>query len=175
MSSDPNDLLRLLETHGPQLYAMLVRLTLRADVAEDLLQELFLKMRDAAGLPKAQNARAYVFRAAIHLAFDWRRARRTFEPLSHEPAAAGQSPIDSLIDQEELEQVVDAMQLLSETVRQCLVLRYVQHQEYAEIAGQLGKTEHQVRALCHKGVGQLRDFLSPTACLPRNSNDDEVR
>jgi RNA polymerase sigma-70 factor (ECF subfamily) len=175
LSSDPNDLLHLLETCGPQLYALLVRLTLRADVAEDLLQELFLKMRDSAGLSKAQHARSYVFRAAIHLAFDWRRARRPIETLSHEPAAAEQSAFDALSDQEELEQVVDAMQSLSETVRRCLVMHYVQHEEYTEIARQLGKTEHQVRALCHKGVRQLRGILSPTACLPRKSKDDEVR
>jgi RNA polymerase sigma-70 factor (ECF subfamily) len=156
-------LLSILETHGAELYALFTRLTLNASVADDLLQELFLKLRAAEGLALANNPRAYVFRAAIHLAFDWRRARRPTEPLSAEPAAADRSPLERLIDSEELEQVLDALQHLSALGRQVIVLHYLQRQDYADIAAQVGKTEHQVRALAAKALGQLRLRLRPTS------------
>ena len=41
---DGRDALSLLEAEGPRLYALLARITLREDVAEDLMQELFLKL-----------------------------------------------------------------------------------------------------------------------------------
>ena len=166
MSPDPNGLVSILETHGAELHALLTRLTMRADAAEDLLQELFLKLRNAEGLGRAINRKAYVFRAAIHMAFDWREAQRADKSLRMEPADPAQSALDRLVDAEQLGQVLDAMQSLSELNRRALVLRYLQHLEYAEIAEQLGKTEHQVRGLCHKAIGQLQGLLRPAVEKP---------
>jgi RNA polymerase sigma-70 factor, ECF subfamily len=161
VSSEPDRLLSILDKHGAELYALLTRLTLRADVAGDLLQDLFVKLKDADGLRRANNPKAYVFRAAIHLAFDWRRQRRLTEPLTGDVADAESSPLDRLIDSEEMEQIVEGMQQLSPLAREIMVLRYLQHEEYAGIADQVGKTEHQVRALCAKAIGQLRNLLQP--------------
>jgi len=161
VSSEPDRLLGILEAHGAELHALLTRLTLRAGVAADLLQDLFLKLRSADGFVHAKNPKAYLFRAAVHLAFDWRRSQHECEHLTTEPAAPGESPLEQLIDAEELEQVLDALQQLSPLAQQVVVLRYLQHEEYAGIADQLGKTEHQVRAVCAKAIGQLRTLLQP--------------
>ena len=167
MSSDPDGLLSLLEMHGAELHALFARLTMRPDVAEDLLQELFLKLRRSGRLVRADNRKAYLFRTAIHLAFDWRRAQRHTEPLCAEPAVPEKSsPLDRLIDAEELKQVLDAMQYLGELGRQMLVQHYLQHENYADIAQQLGKTEHQVRGLCSKALGQLRTLLRTATSEP---------
>ncbi|HEV8059150.1 MAG TPA: sigma-70 family RNA polymerase sigma factor [Gemmataceae bacterium] len=162
MSSDDRGLLDILEQHGAQLHALLTRLTLRAGVAEDLLQELFLKLRAANGFGRSANRKAYAFRAAIHLAFDWRRRQRSTEPLGTELAGGMVAPLDRLIDAEDLERVLDAVEHLSDLARQTMVLRYLQQLDYADIAEQLGKTEHQVRGLCFKALHQLRTRLRPT-------------
>jgi RNA polymerase sigma-70 factor (ECF subfamily) len=161
VSADPHGLLSLLEQYGAELHALLTRLTLRAGVAEDLLQELFLKLRHNEGMAQATNPRAYLFRTAMNLAFDWRRSQRPTEPLDHEPVARTQAPIDLLIDAEDWEQILDALPQVSELSRQALVLRYLQRQDYAEIATQLDRTEHQVRGLCARGLEQLRSLLRP--------------
>lgn len=166
MSADSRELLEILDAHGAELHALFTRLTLRAGPAEDLLQELFLKLRNAAGLAAAINQKAYVFRAAMHLAFDWWRSQRPTEPLVNEPLAAMGSPLDGLMMEEELEQVLQAMQSLSDLGRQTVVLRFLQQQDYPEIARQLGKSEHQARALCAKAVSQLRVILGTSKCLP---------
>lgn len=161
MSRDSSGLLSILDVYGAELYALLTRVTLRSDVAEDLLQELFLKLRDSAGLARARNARAYVFTAAIHLAFDWRRTRKPLASLDREPAAPGSPVLERMIQAEEFEQVLDALDQLSDLGRQVVVLRYLQHHEYRQIAQELGKTEHQVRALCSKAISQLQTILNP--------------
>jgi RNA polymerase sigma factor (sigma-70 family) len=161
VASARDRLLEILKAHGAELYALLTRLTLRAAVADDLLQELFVRLWVAPVFERAGNQKAYVFRTAIHLAFDWRRSRRPAEPLRQELAAPVDSPLEHLIGAEELARVLDAMEDLSELGRQVLVMRYLQQQDYTQIALQLGKTEHQTRGLCHKALGQLRSLLSP--------------
>jgi RNA polymerase sigma factor (sigma-70 family) len=159
VQSEPNGLLHALEEHGAELFALLARLTMRIEVAEDLLQELFLKLRVAKGFATANNRKAYLFRTAIHLAFDWRRGQRPTEPLRSEPAGSPWSPLDQLIRAEELDLVLGALGNLSQLGRDAVVLRYLQHWDYAAIASQLGKTEHQVRGLCSKAIEQLRSSL----------------
>ena len=159
MSPDADGLLRILETHGTELHALLTRLTLRAGVAEDLLQELFLKLRSSTGFHRAHDRKAYAFRTAMNLAFDWRRKQRLAGPLPIEPAATADSALDRLIHAEELEQVLDAMQKLPELSRSVVVLRHLQHHDYVEIANQLGKSEHQVRALYAKALGQAEEVV----------------
>jgi RNA polymerase sigma factor (sigma-70 family) len=152
----------LLETGGRQLYALLVRLTLRNDVADDLLQELVIRLSRSDGFRRANNPLLYARRVAIHLAFDWRRHGKRLENairLVEEPAAAPTDCLGAVIASEEYEQILAGMKELSPLCRTCLVLHYVEHHSYAEIAGQLGKTPHQVRAVCHKGIRQLQRLL----------------
>ena len=67
MDEKTQTLLDILDKDSRQLHLLLARLTLREDVAEDLMQELFLKLHRSGGFLKARNSRAYVRRAAIHL------------------------------------------------------------------------------------------------------------
>ena len=93
MRSRDKELLELLEKSGASLYALLTRLTLREDIAEELMQELFIKLRNSRGRARVANWDAYARRAAINLAFDWRRAhKRTGLRLEQvrEPASDGE-------------------------------------------------------------------------------------
>ena len=155
-------LLELLETDGRQLHLLLARLTLREDVAEDLMQELFLRLQRSRQFLLAKNPRAYVKQAAIHLAFDWRRRQKRrldVEELNVEPTASTTSLIDTLADREEIEEIIQAFDQLPKTTRDCMLLRYLQQEEYDTIAECVGKTPHQVRALCSKAVIRLRKRL----------------
>jgi DNA-directed RNA polymerase specialized sigma24 family protein len=70
------ELVSLLQIHGQELYTLLLRLTLCADAADDLLQDLFVKLTDSDALLNAAQPYAYLRRAAINLAFDWRRRKQ---------------------------------------------------------------------------------------------------
>lgn len=161
----------ILDAHGAALHALLLRLTLRPDVADDLLQELFVKLATSPQLHVADNPLAYVKRAAINLALDWRRARNRRPertdvtcdaPVSEEP-----SPLDALADAEQVDRALDASASLSELARQAFVMRYVQQESFEAVAVALGKTPHQARGLCHAAVRELREQL--------NAAETEVR
>lgn len=162
MRDRQKEILELLEKSGASLYALLTRLTLRQDVAEELMQELFIKLTNTKGLYKIQNWSAYAHRAAINLAFDWRRKQnRTCLSLDnvHEAASNDCSPLSKLIHAEELQEILEAIGQLNRKSRQALIMRYIQQQPYDDIAEQMGKTAHQVRALCYKAINRLRDTL----------------
>ena len=162
MRSRQKELLELLDKSGADLYALLTRLTLREDVAEELMQELFIKLNNSRGIGKVANWDAYARRSAINLAFDWRRTqKKKVLALGQvaEPASNDNSPLGKLIHSEEMAETLDAIGRLKKASREVLVMRYLQQESYDNIAEQLGKTSHQVRALCSRAVRHLRDVL----------------
>ena len=151
-----------LEQSGPGLYSLLVRLTLREDVAQDLMQELFIKLSHSKSFDRAANPIAYVRGAAINLAFDWRRTQKSL-PLSldnvGEPVSNENSPLSTLVQTEELEEILNAIGQLNGISREAFVMHYIQQDSYEQIAHALRKNSHQVRALCSKALSRLRDLL----------------
>lgn len=162
MPPNLDDVRSLLETHGARLHALLFRLTLRHDAAEDLLQDLFCKLAQSERFSQADDRLAYAIRMATNLAFDYRRSRQRRETaeLAEEPAGPAQgSPLADLVRREELEHMLDAIGRLDPPGRELIVLRHLERQSYEEIARQLGKTPHQTWALAHKALEKLRSLL----------------
>lgn len=163
MSDRRTELLDLLDRSGASLYALLTRLTLRQDVAEELMQDLFLKLNAAKDQGGIDCWHAYARRTAINLAFDWRRREKSRRscPLDESLECISQagSPLGKLIESEELDQVLAAIGRLRGSSREAFVLRYIQQESYEEIAEQLGKTPHHVRALCSRAMSALRDLV----------------
>ena len=152
--------MELLNRSGVKLYGLLTRLTLREDVAEDLMQELFVRLSETSG--EISNWDAYSYRAAMNLAFEWRRKnKQAFVPIERvgEPVSDDCSPLDKLIRNEEVQQVLSALGRFNGAAREAFVMRYIQQASYESIAEQLNKTSHQVRALCSKAMNYLRDVL----------------
>lgn len=159
------DVLLLLAEHGARLHALLLRLTLRTDVAEDLLQDLFLKLLHDSRCLDARSPLAYAVRMATNLAFDYRRtAQRAarVESIARETPSSNHSPLADLVRREQFERLLDAVGQLPEGDREIIVLRFLEQQEYDAIARQLEKTPHRVRALCHKAIKKLRAILDTT-------------
>jgi RNA polymerase sigma factor (sigma-70 family) len=171
LNDDAQLALALLETHGARLHALVYRITLRADVGEDLLQDLFLRLARPRVLSSAVDPVGYAITTAMRLAFDWRRAngrRRDAGALSVEPAAPATT--DPLEGREDLERVLDAIAQLPAASRDIVVLRYLESRPYEEIARTQGRSVHQTRALCHKAIVRLRAAVArPRAVISRGA------
>lgn len=177
MRSRQKELLELLDKSGADLFALLTRLTLREDVAEELMQELFIKLNNSTGIGKVANWDAYARRSAINLAFDWRRSQKqTVLTLGQvaEPVSNDDSPLSKIIQSEELQETLDAVSRLKKASREVLVMRYLQQQSYDNIAEQLGKTSHQIRALCSRAIRHLQDVLDSNEHKPSKKEKHNV-
>jgi RNA polymerase sigma-70 factor (ECF subfamily) len=160
-----NQVLSLLAEEGPRLHALLVRITLREDVAEDLMQDLFLRLSRPHALSRAVDPVGYAVRAATRLAFDWRRSqrrRRDTTAIASEPASNHEQKPCRLEQREELQAVLDAIQKLSTVCRDIVVMRYLEGRPYEEISATVGKSLHQTRALCYKSTVRLRALTTVT-------------
>lgn len=103
MCNAETKLFELLEKSGWRVHRLLYKLTSKADVAEELMQELFVRLLRSQAFDSAPNQEAYLIRSAIHLAFDWRKSnQRDFQlaecaAVSNQPVVA---PLDVLIEAE---------------------------------------------------------------------------
>jgi RNA polymerase sigma-70 factor (ECF subfamily) len=159
-------LLKLLDEHGARLHRLLARLTLRGDAADDLLQDLFLKLRASNGFAKADDQVAFAVRTAVNLAFDCRRRqarRRDGAALDGDAAGPGSDPLAGLVEREEMDQVLAAIAELPDATRLAVTLRYLERHETDEVARLMENTPHQARALCAKGLAILRERLGEPA------------
>jgi RNA polymerase sigma-70 factor (ECF subfamily) len=168
-----NQVLSLLSEHGPRLYSLLVS-TLREDVAEDLMQELFMRLSRRDALLRAADPVGYAIRAATRLAFDWRRSqrrRRDTTAIDMEFQSYGDSAVCRLEQREDLQAVLDAIEKLSTICRNIVVMRYLEGQPYEEISDTVGKSLHQTRALCYKSIIRLRTLTNAT----RSSSSEALK
>jgi RNA polymerase sigma-70 factor (ECF subfamily) len=169
-------LLELLDRSGAKLHTLLTRLTLSEDVAEELMQELFVRLSDVATQRTISNWDAYAYRAAVNLAFDWRRNKQTFVPMEgvSEPVSEDCLPLDGLIRNEAVQQILSAIGQFNGAAREAFVMRYIQQESYESIAGRLNKTPHQVRALCSRVINDLRDMLGQNRPLSAEKEVHDV-
>jgi RNA polymerase sigma factor (sigma-70 family) len=150
---------------------MLVRLTLRHEVAEDLLQDLFVRLHASAAFRKAVNPRAYARRAAMRLAFDWYAAQRRAGPGtgdSVERADPSPGALAQLIEAERRSAVLEAVSQLPEPGRTVIVLRYLAGEPYDQIAPQINRSAHQTRSVGQKALARLRAALSDRCSAATN-------
>jgi RNA polymerase sigma factor (sigma-70 family) len=151
---------KILEEHGPAAHALLLRLTLRRDVADDLLHDLFTKLAHRIG--RIENPRAYLQRAAINVAMDWRRRRKKqvdIAGVSEQPATT-MGPAAAVEQSDDVERILDAADALTALEYQAFVHRFVQQESFEEIAALLERTPHQARGLCDAATKHIRKELN---------------
>ena len=67
MRTRQTELMKLLDTSGRQLHALLGRLTFSEQAVGDLMQELFIKLSQSKGFANASDPFAYAHRAAVNI------------------------------------------------------------------------------------------------------------
>jgi RNA polymerase sigma factor (sigma-70 family) len=155
----------LLESHGTRLHALMYRLTLRADVADDLLQDLAVRLAGAGAFAAAASPYAFARTAATRLAMDWHRRQRPrrnetatvdLDTLAHDSAG---DPAASLVHREQWEGLLAHLATLDERDQTLLTMRYLDGCDFEQIAAETKSTPHRVRGLVHKALGRLRQRL----------------
>lgn len=113
--------------------------------AEDLVQEVFLRLADGARIESVEHMQAYLFKTAANLLRDRQRRLSARASQAHEPyedevhgAANGAfTPERVLLGTQATQQLVAALQELPERTRNVWVLYHVDDLSHAVIARQL--------------------------------------
>jgi RNA polymerase sigma-70 factor (ECF subfamily) len=162
------DLVRL---HTRKVYAMCYRFTGSGSEAQDLTQEVFLRVfRTVRSFRSAEGSfGTWLSRVTRNLLIDhYRRTRQDratdsiedqLPILEEEGAAASARPDHALAGREASEILQATLQKLSPDLREAVILRDLQEMEYREIAQVLAIPEGTVKSRINRGRAELARLL----------------
>lgn len=153
----------LIERYWDGLYRWLCRLTRDAAIAEDLVQETFLKAYAALrSFQAGSNLRAWLFRIAHNNFVNQKRLiRRNRQSLAAEIAEDRYNPVTAALSRETLARIADAISRLPSDFRGALLLRVEEGLSFREIGEILGITEETARWRVFKARQKLMTVLAP--------------
>lgn len=167
----------LVDTFGPRLYGFLFRLTGSRHDAEDLLQEVFVRLVRNIGRYEVDGSfESWLFRIAGNLVRDRvRRLRRRapmrsidepqgeMPPLSDiaDPDSSGESPAAAMSRNEQVDMLQLALAQLPDPEREVVLLRHFSSMNFTEIAAAMETPLGTALARAHRGLNKLRALMEP--------------
>jgi RNA polymerase sigma-70 factor (ECF subfamily) len=168
----------LLRRYERPVFSLIYRMVRDRELAEDLVQETFVKVLNALGSFRPEyKFSSWIFKIANNATIDHLR-RRELETLSIEgrPDATtptqieasalqishpGESPLDELEARELGSAIEKAIGRLRPEYRACIILRHIEQRPYEEIAEVLGLPLGTVKTYIHRARAELRELLAP--------------
>jgi RNA polymerase sigma-70 factor, ECF subfamily len=152
--------------HSRAVHGFLLGMVRRADVADDLLQEVFRRAWQArTTYQDSGHPRAYLLKIADRLVCDRHRKVRPEINLDgeewkkHEPPSPQNDPLAALNLREETAHLKMALQSLSPVQRRVLLLRFYGQMGFAEIAAEIGCPLGTALSHCRRGLETLRALV----------------
>lgn len=168
---DARALEELYKQVSPLLLAVLLRMLRARDLAEDVLQDVFVRVWRQAGQYEAQKGRALAWLISIarYRAIDLQRSQKQWVALDDieekgTPAIRPESTLTQLT-------LAHCLGLLSDEQRRCLALAYQQGLTQDSIASIVGFPLGTVKSWVRRGLASLRKCLEPE---PKNPTREPV-
>ena len=136
----------------------------RHDEAEDLSQEIFLKIfKSLSTFDRRANFQTWLISVSRNLCIDhYRSVRKERETIDRDvdagaltPAASGPSPMATLEQRDRVVLLRQALSALPPTLRTAVVMRDIQEHTYQEIADTLDLPEGTVKSRINRGRTEL--------------------
>jgi RNA polymerase sigma-70 factor (ECF subfamily) len=160
---DEDALAQLIDRHWQRAYTVAYHLTKDADRAEDVAQETFVKLLDAASSFDPERAfRPWFFQILRNQA---RMALRSSKRRQGHEARAARLDRSGATVSDEAEAVHVGLATLPSKQREPIVLHYLQGLTVLEVAEALGWPKGTVASRIRRGVAAMRDSLQPVHSL----------
>jgi RNA polymerase sigma factor (sigma-70 family) len=163
----------LYHAYRADLLRFLVARTGDASEADDLLQEIWIKVQAPTGKPIA-NGRAYLYRIAQNLVIDrlrerqrrmrrerlWSDQRTDHAPPGAEPADDGSNAEEEMLEREEIALLLSALATLPDGARRAFELHKLNGLSHAEVAEKMGISKSGVEKHMAVAMKYLRRALT---------------
>ncbi|HEY6290176.1 MAG TPA: RNA polymerase sigma factor [Terriglobia bacterium] len=160
----------LLRTHNRKVYNLCYRFTGRTGEAEDLTQEVFIKIFQTLRTYDADQGAFGTWMSRVarnHLVDHYRRTRkeRLTSSLEEDPAvleetpSSEEQPLAQVESRERREMLQAALDRLSPDMREAVILRDFQDLDYDEIAEVLGVPQGTVKSRINRGRLELAKVI----------------
>jgi RNA polymerase sigma-70 factor (ECF subfamily) len=170
LDGDRSAFRELVQRHGDSLLGYLFHMTGNRDQAEDLFQETFKRVHEKARTFRGPGFKGWLFTIATRTAIDHIRRRKHVTVVSLDQgddcddgdcsavAAVADNPVDpsmEIVNQEQKEQVREAVEALPDKQKATLILAYFQQLSYQEVAQVMGCSVGTVKTQMSRALGTL--------------------
>jgi RNA polymerase sigma factor (sigma-70 family) len=151
----------LFERYHKRIYNFLARMTIDRDLAEDLTQNVFLRIiKYRSSYREGMRFQAWIYQVARNIFSDHYQANKnkfsdfvTVDKISDHLSESNDSR-----DREEQEHLLTrSMALLNDEQRELLVLTRFQHMKYEEVAVIMNTTVANIKVKVHRAIAKLRE------------------
>jgi RNA polymerase sigma-70 factor (ECF subfamily) len=151
----------IVNRHQKFAWSLAYRFTGDAAEAEDIVQEVFLRLLKASpGYRPTAGFRTYFSRIVVHLCLDYRSKKRpVYREVLPEVTDDALDPESALRQTEDARALADALHQLLPQQRMVLVLRHLENLNYSTIAELMGITAKAVDSLLQRARQALRRNL----------------
>lgn len=164
----------LVDRHKGRVYRTLYQVVGDDQDAQDLAQEVFLKLfRSLASYRGDAAFTTWLHRLTLNLAFDWLRARKRRPlqvPLAPPPdqddrpaielPSTDETPEEATLRTERARQLKQAIQELPPDYREVVILHHIHHMSYQQIADRTGSPVRTVETRLYRARGLLKKMLT---------------
>jgi RNA polymerase sigma-70 factor, ECF subfamily len=144
--------------HGGELYGFAVRSLGDRGLAEEAVQETFVRAWRAGARfdPELGSLRTWLFAILRNVVIDLGRARSARREVLDEAPEAVDEPLERALL---AWQVEEALRRIGESHRRVIVETYFRGRPYAELAAELGVPEGTIKSRVYYGLRALRNAL----------------
>ncbi len=163
--AEENWLTRLVSESGPELVRFLGnRMSNRAE-AEDLAQEVYLRLLRVEEPNAIHDPRSFALRVASNVAYEWRMSARNRFEHTNEPVDAPDErgdPYRKLLHAQQMQRFARALDVLSPIQRAIVLLHRRDGLTYEEIARIVGLSVQMVNKHLARSISVCKDRLADT-------------
>ncbi|KGR78591.1 RNA polymerase sigma factor [Ureibacillus sinduriensis] len=160
-SGSETDYTYIMTYYENKIYTTVFRLVCQHDTAQDLVQEIFIKVFYNLHKYKAVGSfNAWLYRIVVNQCYDYLR-KQSKQPLHGEIESIEiQSPENKILQKEQLQQLDQLLHQLDKTEYLILLLRYINELSYDEISEVLQIPLNEVRNKLHRSKCKLRQLAT---------------
>lgn len=154
----------IFDQYFPRLYRFLAIFTNNSPCIEDILQDTFLKVAlHLNTLKDDKRFKEWIFTICHNTAINYKK-RENMEMWHAMAYNIGEedSPEQNVIKEEQEKMVREALSCLTEDQKSVIILSRYEGMNYTEIANIMGRKENAVKALAHRAMTRLGEFLERT-------------
>lgn len=162
-SIDRKMVAELYEENSDALYRYAYRFLGDQDLAEECVADTFMHFikRIQSETNTENNFRAYLYRSAHNWIVDrYRSGNHTAPQTDLEIPDKETNVEESLLERIKIEKLRKALMRLPEEQRMVIELRYMENWSHKDVSNFLGKTVEATRALQHRSMITLREWMS---------------
>ncbi len=151
----------LFDRYHRRIFSFLVRMTMDRDMAEDLTQNVFLRMiRYRTSYRSGAKFQSWIYQVARNVFSDHYQAskRKKVGHMDIEKVGEWIADSDDARQADEQEKLLHrSLQMLNDEQRELLILTRFQHMKYEEVAEMMDTTVANIKVKVHRAIGKLRE------------------